>query len=54
MSRVDADGSAAVLFAAEPEPVLQHLVREGASLRGIEVRPASLEEAFLELTGRCE
>ena len=47
-----ADGSGAILFAAEPEQVLQSLVREGASLRGIEVRPASLEEAFLELTRR--
>ena len=50
--RSAADGSGAILFAAEPERVLQHLVREGASLRGIEVRPASLEEAFLELTRR--
>jgi ABC-2 type transport system ATP-binding protein len=47
-----ADGSGAILFAAEPDQVLQSLVRAGASLRGIEVRPASLEEAFLELTRR--
>lgn len=52
VARSEADGSGAILFAAEPEQVLQHLVREDASLHGIEVRPASLEEAFLELTRR--
>ena len=52
VARIEADGSGAILFAAEPERVLQRLVREGASLRGIEVRPANLEEAFLELTGQ--
>ena len=52
VARVVADGCGAVLFAAQPELVLHRLVRQGASLGGIEVRPASLEEAFLELTGR--
>lgn len=52
VARLVEDGSGAILFAAEPEQILQCLVRAGASLRGLEVRPASLEEAFLELTGR--
>ncbi len=51
VSKVMADGGGAILLTAEPEPVLQCLVQDGASLAGIAVRPASLEEAFLELTG---
>ena len=51
VARVATDGGGVILFASEPQPVLQCLVHDGASLDGIEVRPASLEEAFLELMG---
>jgi len=45
-----------VLFSAAPPHTLVELTsllaRRGAHLRGVEIRPASLEDVFLELTGR--
>lgn len=50
VSRHEQEGPGSTLYAADPEPVLRSLVAAGVSLRGLEVRPASLEEAFVELT----
>ena len=48
--RRERSGDGVVLFAPDAEPVLRHLVAAGVPLTGLEVRPATLEEAFLELT----
>jgi ABC-2 type transport system ATP-binding protein len=40
------------LLTSEPEVVLRHLFERGAVLGELEVAGASLEEAFLSLTGR--
>ncbi|MBI3563871.1 MAG: ABC transporter ATP-binding protein [Elusimicrobia bacterium] len=40
------------LMTAEPEGVLAALLAAGASLRHVVVRPRTLEDLFLELTGR--
>ena len=40
------------LLTAEPEGVLAALLASGASLRHVVVRPRTLEDLFLELTGR--
>ncbi len=39
------------VLASEAEPVLRELLARDATLSGLEVRGAALEEAFLELTG---
>jgi ABC-2 type transport system ATP-binding protein len=48
--RSEHDASGVALYARDTALVVRSLVAAGASLHGLEVRPASLEEAFLELT----
>ena len=47
---------ATTLFVREAAPVVRALVATASPLDGIEIAPASLEEAFLDLTGprRCD
>jgi hypothetical protein len=40
-----------VLYTREPGAVVRRLVEQGSTLAGLEVARASLEEAFLDLTG---
>ena len=46
-----ADGRTALLT-ADPDRLVRDLVTRGVPFRGLQVRPTSLEEAFLTLTGR--
>jgi hypothetical protein len=47
-------GRVHTLYAADPGFVVRLLVEHGVPLRGLEVTPVSLEEAFLSLTERPE
>ncbi|MEU0555461.1 ABC transporter ATP-binding protein [Dactylosporangium sp. NPDC006015] len=46
-----ADGRTSLLT-ADPDQLVRDLVTTGVPFRGLQVRPTSLEEAFLTLTGR--
>ncbi|MFF5227036.1 ABC transporter ATP-binding protein [Dactylosporangium sp. NPDC000521] len=46
-----ADGRTSLLT-ADPDQLVRDLVTKGVPFRGLQVRPTSLEEAFLTLTGR--
>jgi ABC-2 type transport system ATP-binding protein len=52
VARSERLGDGVVLYVADPAAVLCELVTRGACLDGLEVRAASLEEAFLELARR--
>jgi ABC-2 type transport system ATP-binding protein len=54
VERASRAGRMHTLFTAEPESIVRHLVEHGVPLRGLEVTPVSLEEAFLSLTERAE
>ncbi len=45
------DGSAVVLSTRQPSAVLTRLAEQGA-LEGLQVKAATLEDVFLNLTGR--
>jgi ABC-2 type transport system ATP-binding protein len=51
VERAELDGSALVLTTRSPSAVLSRLAELGA-LEGLQVRAATLEDVFLELTGR--
>lgn len=44
-------GNRLLVYVAAAEPVLAHLGREAAQRRSLVVRPANLEDVFLDLTG---
>ena len=48
---VTSDGDRRTIHAADADAVVRELVTRGVPFRGLEVRGASLEEAFLSLTG---
>jgi ABC-2 type transport system ATP-binding protein len=48
--RTTREGHTRTLYTDDPESVVRALVERGISLEGLEVLPASLEEAFLTLT----
>ena len=50
MTEVREDREAVEIHTAEAEPVLRELLARDASLSGLEVTSAGLEEAFLALT----
>ncbi|MEZ5455888.1 MAG: ABC transporter ATP-binding protein [Lysobacteraceae bacterium] len=49
----EADGGYVSLRCDDSDQVLRHLLANDPSLNGIEIRPLSLEEAFLTLTGEA-
>jgi ABC-2 type transport system ATP-binding protein len=49
--RQDERAGGSVLYTREPGAVVRRLVEQGSTLAGLEVARASLEEAFLDLTG---
>jgi ABC-2 type transport system ATP-binding protein len=51
VDQVDDDGSALTISTRKPAPVLSALAERGA-LDGLQVRTATLEDVFLDLTGR--
>jgi ABC-2 type transport system ATP-binding protein len=52
VERVSRSGRVHTLYTSDPESVVRHLVGSGVPLRGLEVTPVTLEEAFLSLTER--
>jgi ABC-2 type transport system ATP-binding protein len=54
VDRATRAGRVHTLYAADPGFVVRLLVERGVPLRGLEVTPVSLEEAFLSLTERPE
>jgi ABC-2 type transport system ATP-binding protein len=50
VSSVEVDGSSMLIRTASPESVLRTLLAHDATLSGLEVRAAALEDAFLALT----
>ncbi len=48
--RVDRDGERTHLLTTDADRLVRELVQSGAAFSGLEVRPTSLEEAFLALT----
>jgi ABC-2 type transport system ATP-binding protein len=51
---VQREGSRIHLVTADPDRLVVELVRSGAAFSGLEIRPTSLEEAFLTITAAKE
>ena len=52
VSRIESTGEDVVAYAHDADTAVRALVQEGVRFSGLQVRPASLEEAFVAMTGR--
>ncbi len=51
VERMTREGASFLIYTADPDGLVQELVQSGTPFAGLEVIPASLEDAFLGLTG---